>query len=192
MDSTEFWTAVILLAVTVMLTAYSVYQQHVQARRLRTMELAVTDTRGLRRALRKPLEGTWKYTLDYSRFHGSDGAWQATGKAVFLWAPGSTSYDVFIGASVSEENRVGQPIVTFFLEGRLAADAQGWPPRNASIDCSYVARSGRDGFDEPSKPNLNYTKVVVKKSPAGRFAIETTAMFSTGKTEGVVTWRRLE
>jgi hypothetical protein len=191
LDNTQFWTSVILLAVTVTLTAYAVYQQRSQARRLSTIEVVISDSQGLRDSLRKPLEGTWGYTLDYTRFHGKEGSWQAVGKAHLTWRSTDSSYDILFGASVTEDNRPGDVLVTFFLEGRLDTDRSGWPGHDAAIEATYLARKGAADYAEPSRIHLRYTDITCTKAPGGRLANVLDAKFATPKSEGRVLFRRL-
>lgn len=191
MEAGQFWTSLILLAVTVVLTAYAVYQQRIQSKRLSMMEIVISDSQSLRDSLRKPLEGTWSYTLDYTRFHGKEGSWQAVGKALFIWRSTESSYDIYIGANVMEDNRPTEVLVTFFLEGRLETDRSGWPEHRPSIEATYTARKGTEEHKEPSRLHLQYTNIEYTKAPDGRHANLLTGHFLTSKTEGKVHLRRL-
>lgn len=185
----EFWAGAMLLTATLVMTAYSLFRQHQQAKRLGQMELIVRDTQEIRDALRKPCEGIWEYFLDYSRFHGPAGSWQANGKAVLLWRPGKSQYDVYIGANVTEMNNTTEVLVTFVLEGTLLTDASGWPRSNSSFQLSYLARKGASKHQEPSNPRCSYDTLSVTNSPDGLRVVQICARFKTHKTEGKVCFR---
>ena len=51
--------------------------------RLGNIDATIRDTEELRQALRKPLEGIWDVTVDYSKFRDVEGRWLATGEAMF-------------------------------------------------------------------------------------------------------------
>ena len=191
MSDIEFWTAIALLVVTVVLTAYNVYQQYVHAQRLRLMEVVVRDTQSLRDSLRKPLEGVWDYKLEYDKFHDGEGSWEATGRCILTWRASKSSYDLFFGAEVVEENRPNRPIVTVLVEGRLGTEASGWPEELATIDCKYLSRMGSEGCEQPSKPNFQYTELRVQRAPGGDRAGLMSARFETPKSAGSLVLTRV-
>ena len=191
MEDAKFWTGLTFLTITVILTAFRIYQSHVQGKRLSMMEVVIRDTQDLRDSLCKPLEGIWSYSLEYERFHEKEEKnWRAAGKAVFIWRSATSTYDVYIGAKVTEEYKP-DVLVAFFLEGTLATGRSGWPEHQPTIDAKYLARKGAEEYKDPSRDQLQYTKLDYKRDIDRKHANELTGCFETTKTKGTVRFRRL-
>jgi len=128
-----------ILTLTAAIASFTASRQNKE--RLGQLATTITDTDQLRDALRKPLEGVWDYSMRYDRFHEADVVFEAFGKAIFIWRPSLSKYQIFIGASLIEESSNNGQIVTWLLETDLNANQAGWPEEPFTLVCDYRGRT---------------------------------------------------
>ena len=122
--------------------------------RLGNIDAIITDGEDLRDALRKPLEGVWDYSAEYSQFREADGDWLATGEAIFVWRPATEHYDIYIGASLTEvgfDSQTGD-LITWRFQSSLPTGRDGRPEEPFEISCKYVGRTSSNP-DWPASGN---------------------------------------
>lgn len=149
--------------------------------RLGNIDATITDGEDLRAALRKPLEGVWDYTAEYSQFRGEDGEWIATGEAIFIWRPATEHYDIYIGASLTEVGFANQTadLITWRFHSTLTTGRDGSPAEPFEIRLKYLGRTSSN----PDWPVSGNRLAVLEN-----FAIEkhqdSKAMILTGEFNG--------
>lgn len=109
-------------------------------------EVSIANVAGLREALRMPLEGTWSYVTDYSRFHKRGPGFKGEGKAVITWDPAKQQYAMLLsGMVVDTTGDKREVVVVHSVEGTIPADQRGVPIRGR-VAFSYLSHMGRPGF----------------------------------------------
>jgi hypothetical protein len=155
------------------------------------LQVAVTDTQSLRRALQKPLEGVWKYKEEYTMLHGLQGRWYGSGKAIFVWKPDEHRYDVYIWASVAKEHAPSITLLTFVLEGTLAADASGLPAPRARLPFSFAGRQATEELGEQHARDMTFTEFRIMSRKNSDEVITVCARYRSGTTACDVVFERL-
>lgn len=170
----------------------SFYASQQSNERLGQLSAVITDTDQLRDALRKPLEGVWDYSMRYDRFHEADGNFEAFGKAVFIWRPSLSKYQIFIGASLIDENADTGQIVTWLLETDLAANRNGWPEEPFTLVCDYRGRTASNpDWQSPQQAVARFTNITITKTnPDAGDATELKGEFHAPLTDGLLTLQR--
>lgn len=189
LERVKLWIAITSLAAAITVGVFSVYQSHLQSKRLQTVTIAIRDAEDIRLALQKPLEGIWQYRLDFSRYFGQSSVYVATGTAIFLWDPAKQRYQAFIGYSISQEYKT-EKIVTAFLEGALRADELGWPSEGFEISLKYLERTAVAEFASPPAASFVFTDGRYDKSTDGKRAVRLTAHYENPRSLGTVTFSR--
>jgi len=153
--------ALVTLAGTLIVAGVSVYQQTENTQRLGTLDIAIKDSEGLRKALLKPLEGVWDVKVDYDKFHDEDD-YEAEGKAIFIWKPERNKYLIYVGMGASKEEGTFDNCVTWFLESSIKANQFGIPHEKLTLEFKYIYRTGIEPFNHPGKrrvvTEMNYIK----------------------------------
>lgn len=130
---------------TLITSIIGVYQGFQSNAKLGLIQVSIQDTEDIRRALAKPLEGVWDYTIKYDKFRGKQGDWEANGTAILMWLPAEERYDVYIGSSLTKTGEsYGDQIITWFLKGSLKAHKSGEPKNPFEIKFIYEHRTSSD------------------------------------------------
>ena len=178
---------VILAIFSVLASFYVIYQQFIQTEKLNNVQVAIEDNQDLRNSLTKPLEGVWSYKTHYTKFHGEEGDWESSGKAIFTWRPNDLRYEVFFASTIIKRGETDNRLVTLFANGLLPSDYFGMPEDNFSIDVEYLGRTGVEPYRNASYETFSYDDCRMEKDQNGRVnKILTT--FNSKKSYGEVTF----
>ncbi len=168
----QLYIAIISLLSTLLISVFGLFQMYQNSKKLGLIDIAISDTQELRKSLKKPLEGVFGYQANYDVFHGEKGPWQALGKAIFLWNPSKSSYDVFLAASLKDIESSQKDLLAWYFETEYKTDESGWPGLNEDsviLKLNYVHRTTSVERWESGKgaPQAIFNLVIDKESKNG-------------------------
>jgi len=146
----------------------------------------------------RPLEGIWKYSVKYDKFHYEDYTIddsiekRMVGRAAFVWdhRPGVTKYNVLIVGSVEFTQKTEPSILTTASECSLIATEGGDLLNAYRLEGEYIARTSNDqNYKSPSERKFGYDGLRVIKNPSG-YIYKIQYDFSTKKSKGTITFER--
>lgn len=140
------WSPVVAAVVTV---AGGLYLTELSSREtaerataeLKNLAGSVRDSRELRRAVLRPLEGHWRYDLEFDRYFNVETDQDkvaSQGVASIVWSDGG--YRILLGYANAHED--GTKISVSVNEGSFPAGADGIPEKGTPIEMRYVHRMG--------------------------------------------------
>lgn len=154
---------------------------------LERFQATVRDTDELRKAVLRPFEGRWDYSMEWDTYFDVDsvketdnkaGQFFGVGVAHFEWI--NERYRVLLG--YENKTRAGDVLSVSFNTGEVNADADGHVDQGTKITMNYLYRMGVEDYD------LN-GKVVSTTQTTERgyhYTIETVELDETGRGTKIV------
>lgn len=153
-------------------------------------QLVIKDDIVLYNALKRPLEGKWSYSVEWSKFQNDTTIKIfSDGEAFFLWNSGNENfgYDICIGYETKKNESNATPIVVAFLSGKWESDKKGLPLKN-EFYLQYKKRLGKTGYTKIGTNGVTFHNVKYEKQEERTFKI--TAEYIFEKSEGKVVFRK--
>jgi hypothetical protein len=117
-------SAGVLLIAYIVVVIANIVQYRKLRRELGEVKIIVKDTNEIREALKKPLEGTWAISGEFSKYKAQQLKHYTTGHAIFSWNPKNLRYDILYMYSVRAEKQV-EDVITCFCSGHASSDKNG-------------------------------------------------------------------
>lgn len=118
---------------------------------LRDKRIVVNNLAELKESLKYPLEGVWKVTGKYSKYHNIVSSYNCSGYAHFYWDNLEKRYNVFYSYSVREE-QANEDLATAVCQGTGVCDEDGsLNKKKLHLLMSIENRSAVDSFNSSSQ-----------------------------------------
>ena len=107
---------------------------------VREIKVVVKDTKEIRDALNKPLEGDWEVKGEFSKYQGQAVKHFSTGVVSFGWSPNEHRYNIKYIYSVRKA-RSDKDEITCFSKGTLSADYDGQLAGKTKLSINFEIHS---------------------------------------------------
>ena len=151
--------------VYLLLMCLIIFKQYQNSGEIEKLQVTITDTEELRKAIQKPLEGKWRVKIDWNKFHkDSIHKYLGEGIAFFYWNCTNNSYQIYITYSHYQQNSPENLLVTGVLLGDLNAEKNGMlRNRQNDIILKYIFRTGKPPFDKQNYRTFNMFNLRLKE-----------------------------
>lgn len=168
-QTTTIVAAIILLAGNVLTLLVNLTELRKIKKEVKDLQVVIKDTKEIREALRKPLEGNWQVKGTFSKFQGIDAGHFSTGEVSFIWIPEKHEYEITYIYSVRKAKSAKDEI-TSYCRGKMFADYYGSVGSNQKVEINFEiqSRTASTGYDESLSKHFTLKEGQLVKSANGR------------------------
>ena len=179
--------AVIAIITAILALAKNWLELRKVQRKINELSIVVKDTRDIRDALRKPLEGAWKVAGNFHRYRGLPDSHNTKGLAMLTWIPDKYMYEVFYAYTVFK-NSTSLPVITAYSMGVLPAghDGEISDGNEISIILEIEGRTALPEYGAAYQQVFKLEKGTIDRSVTGR-VVSVNFVFNNQETNGALT-----